>query len=114
MEVGISNRGVCVVRELLLYRKLGMVRAITMSADTLRTDHTIISLRLTLTAGLALTVGCELTSTIHRSSAPRSLAVCQRSSGSFVRHLPTTRSSRAGATGMSDDMSGGLSLRMAP
>ena len=49
----------------------------------------------------------EPASAIHRNSAARSRAVCQRSSGSFARQRRISRSSEAGACGCSDDSGGG-------
>ena len=51
-------------------------------------------------------------SAIHASSSRRSLAVCQRRSGSFARHLLTVRSSAAGIDGSSVVRGGGSSLRI--
>src|SRR6185436_5713254 len=50
---------------------------------------------------------------IHFSSLPRSRALCQRSSGFFWRHCPTTRSSSGGARGCSVEMAGGCEAMMA-
>src|ERR1700726_1396845 len=45
-----------------------------------------------------------LSSAIHFNSSQRSLAVCQRFSGSFARHLLTTRSSAGGVIGCSEEI----------
>jgi hypothetical protein len=50
---------------------------------------------------------------IHCSSLARSLALCQRSSGSFARHFFTTRSSAGGVKGWSCEMGGGSAVRIA-
>ncbi len=48
---------------------------------------------------------------IHFSSSCRSCAVCQRSSGSFARHLFTTRSSTGGVRGCSIDIGARLAIQ---
>lgn len=47
-------------------------------------------------------------SAIPRSSNVRSLAVCQRSSGSFARHRATTRSRAGGESGWREETAGGV------
>src|SRR5215469_9316631 len=54
----------------------------------------------------------EPLSAIHFSSLARSLALCQRSSGSFARHCRTTRSRAGGAMGCTCDIGGGSVVRM--
>ena len=49
-----------------------------------------------------------------RSSRSRSRALCQRSSGSFARHVLTMRSSAAGRAAARCDTRGGSSFRIAP
>ena len=52
-------------------------------------------------------------SEIQFNSAAKSLALCQRSSGSFARHYLTTRSSSDGAIGCSCVIAGGSLVRIA-
>src|ERR1700688_3059110 len=54
----------------------------------------------------------EPPSEIHFSSRHRSLAVCQRSSGSLAMHVFTTRSSCSGVIGCSEAMDGGSTSRI--
>ena len=61
----------------------------------------------------ARVVAPEPASAIHRNSAARSRAVCQRSSGSFARHRRISRSSAAGVCGCSDDSGSGSAATMA-
>ena len=49
-----------------------------------------------LSAPGADATACDLLSSIQFNSAARSLALCQRSSGSLARHFLTTRSSATG------------------
>ena len=50
---------------------------------------------------------------IHCNSRSRSRALCHRSSGSFARHAPTTRSSAGGVSGCSAEMGGRVRSRIA-
>ena len=50
----------------------------------------------------------------QRNSRIKSRTVCHRSSGSFARHVATTRSSARGAAGCAVDTGGGSSFRIAP
>src|SRR5262249_41874679 len=58
-------------------------------------------------------VGCEPPSAIQFNSLARSVAVCQRSSGSFDRPLLTTRASASGVIGCKAAMGCGSEERMA-
>ena len=58
-------------------------------------------------------MGAGAPSAIHRSSAARSLAVCQRASGSLARQRRTSRSSAGGASGWLRVSGGGSAVRMA-
>ena len=49
----------------------------------------------------------------HRNSSATSDAACHRASGSFARHLRTSRSSPGGVTGCTDDRDGGSRSRIA-
>src|SRR5262249_37392137 len=49
-------------------------------------------------------------SEIHSSSRPTSAADCQRSSGSFARHVFTTRSSAGGDIGCTVEIAGGSAV----
>jgi hypothetical protein len=53
-------------------------------------------------------------SATHRSSNARSLAVCQRRSGSFARQRLTMRSRAGGTVGTSDAIGAGSRSRIAP
>src|SRR5712692_6895736 len=64
--------------------------------------------------GAAETAACDPVSAIHFNSRQRSLVACHRSSGSFAKHLLTTRSSAGGVIGWREDMGGGSSFRIAP
>ena len=63
-------------------------------------------------AGTA-TPACDPPSAIQRSCSFTSCAVCQRSSGSFARHVRTTRSSAGGDMGCTAEMGCGSDARMA-
>ena len=52
-------------------------------------------------------------SPIHPSSRRMSAALCQRSSGSFARHVRTTRSRAAGVAGSAAEIGAGSSFRIA-
>src|SRR5882762_11881492 len=56
---------------------------------------------------------CECPSAIQFNSLARSLALCQRSSGSFARHFLTTRASAGGVIGCKAAMGCGSEERMA-
>ena len=56
---------------------------------------------------------CEPPSAIHWSCSLTSCAVWNRSSGSFARHVFTTRSSAGGAIGAIAEIGAGSSLRIA-
>src|SRR5450631_1634608 len=56
---------------------------------------------------------CDPLSAIQFNSHTRSLALCQRSSGSLARHFLTTRSSAGGVIGCSVAIGGGSAVRMA-
>ena len=56
---------------------------------------------------------CEPPSAIQFNSLARSLALCQRSSGSFARHFLTTRASAGGVIGCKAAMGCGSEERMA-
>jgi hypothetical protein len=55
---------------------------------------------------------CETPSAIHFNSRRRSLAVCHRSSGSFAKHVFTTRSSWGGVIGCNEEIGGGSASRI--
>src|ERR1700693_1085756 len=61
----------------------------------------------------AATPLCNRDSPIHFSSLPRSAAFCQRSSGSFARHLRTTRSSPGGVVGWIEEIAAGSLVMIA-
>ncbi len=65
------------------------------------------------TEKVAGTPAWDPASPIQRSSLATSWALCQRSSGSFSRHLFTTWSSAAGITGWTDEIGGGCEARIA-
>src|SRR6267143_2234696 len=89
--------------------------AVTISA--MAKAETVIQASLSLVfpeaADGAVPAVCPPPSAIHFNSNSRSRAVCQRSSGSFARHLLTTRSSARGAIGCKDAMGCGSEERMA-
>ena len=55
----------------------------------------------------------EPASRIHVSSFNRSCALCQRSSGSFIRQAATTRSRAGGVSGWRREIGGGSEARIA-
>ena len=61
----------------------------------------------------AATPACDPLSEIHFSSVARSLALCQRSSGSFARHFLTMRSKLGGVSGCNCEIEGGSVVRIA-
>src|SRR5437879_5171753 len=61
-------------------------------------------------AGIDVT--CELPPAIHFNSRHKSPAACHRSSGTFARHVFTTRSSCGGVIGCSEDIGGGSVSRI--
>ena len=71
-------------------------------------------LRIPSTATAGAFVICEPASAIHLNSSHKSLAVYQRFSGSFARHLLTVRSSAGGVIGLIEEISGGSSFKIAP
>src|SRR4051812_8483608 len=60
----------------------------------------------------AAAAGCEPGSAVHRNSLARSLAFCQRSSGSLARHFFTNRSRFGGVIDCRVEMGGGSVVRM--
>ena len=56
---------------------------------------------------------CEPPSAIQFKSLARSLALCQRSSGSFARHFLTTRSRAGGVIGCKAAIAAGSAVRIA-
>jgi hypothetical protein len=95
-------------------RKYGIASATTPASAIARRLHAIHTRGcLFVTTEIGAPVS-EPPAAIHLNSSRRSLASCQRSSGSLARHFPMTRSSAGGVTAATVDTAGGWSLRIAP